>query len=234
MAKKHETLTAQAEELSRKLAAARLRALLRERDRRRSGWDEGLERRRQARERLDALDAEVLAAADARATASVALADAEQTLPPDAVRRIAGAGGLPRRGGAGRSGPRGAGGRGLALGATGRARRRARARRRGARPRLADLEVRERELEEAEAAFRAAEEERRAIEESPPPMGEEAAGRRAEIEALRALGRPPASVNAPRVDEALGDRARADRGGRGASGTVWPRDRDASTTAPRP
>ena len=41
MAKKHETLTEQAEELSRKLAAARLRALLRERDRRKDGWDHG-------------------------------------------------------------------------------------------------------------------------------------------------------------------------------------------------
>ena len=79
MAKKHETLTTKAEELSRKLAAARLRALLREQDRRRSGWDEGLERRQQARELLDTLDTDVLAAADTRATASVALADAEQT-----------------------------------------------------------------------------------------------------------------------------------------------------------
>ena len=41
MAKKHETLTEQAEELSRKLAAARLRALMRERDRRKGGWDRG-------------------------------------------------------------------------------------------------------------------------------------------------------------------------------------------------
>src|SRR6188508_1547123 len=78
MAKRHEKLTAEAETLSRKLAAARLRALLREKDRRQGGWDEGLDRRTKARERLDALDGDVLTAADARATASRALADAEQ------------------------------------------------------------------------------------------------------------------------------------------------------------
>src|SRR5881397_2970066 len=39
MAKRHEQLTAQAEDLSQRLAAARLRALLIERDRRQSGWD---------------------------------------------------------------------------------------------------------------------------------------------------------------------------------------------------
>jgi chromosome segregation protein len=76
MAKKHETLTSQAEELSRKLAAARLRGLLAERDRRRTGWDEGLAQRQEARDRLDALDAEVLAGADARAAAARKLADA--------------------------------------------------------------------------------------------------------------------------------------------------------------
>ena len=48
MAKKHETLTEQAEELSRKLAAARLRALLREKERRKDGWDRGLEERKSA------------------------------------------------------------------------------------------------------------------------------------------------------------------------------------------
>ena len=67
MAKKHETLTEQAEELSRKLAAARLRALMRERARRKDGWDQGLEARKAARELLDGLDGQVLQAADDRA-----------------------------------------------------------------------------------------------------------------------------------------------------------------------
>ena len=77
MAKKHETLSAQAEELSRKLAAARLRGLLAERERRRGGWDEGLAQREEARARLDALDSEVLARADARAAVARRLAEVE-------------------------------------------------------------------------------------------------------------------------------------------------------------
>src|SRR5204863_4216848 len=77
-AKRHEALTAEAESLSQRLAAARLRALLRERERRSDGWDEGLEKRSLARERLGALDEEVLAAADVRAERAVALADADQ------------------------------------------------------------------------------------------------------------------------------------------------------------
>ena len=91
MAKKHETLTAEAEDLSRKLAAARLRALLREKERRAEGWQRGLDERTAARERLDALDGDVLAAADARATASTALADAELAF------RSTGRGPPPRR-----------------------------------------------------------------------------------------------------------------------------------------
>src|SRR5205085_3785855 len=81
MARRHEQLIGQAEDLSRRLAAARLRALLHERERRRSGWDEGIERRRAARDRLDALDATVLRAAEAREVASRRLAAGE-----DAVR----------------------------------------------------------------------------------------------------------------------------------------------------
>ena len=85
-AKKHEQLTAEADALAGKLAAARLRALLRERERRKGGWDQGLEERRSARERLDALDAEVLAGADARAEATTALADAERAFRATAER----------------------------------------------------------------------------------------------------------------------------------------------------
>src|ERR671930_687790 len=57
MAKRHEQLTAQADELAWRLAAARLRELLAQRDRGRAGWAEGLARRAQAKERLEALDA---------------------------------------------------------------------------------------------------------------------------------------------------------------------------------
>ena len=97
MAKKHETLTEQAEELSRKLAAARLRALLRERDRRKDGWDEGLEERKTARELLDALDGEVLQAADARAAAARGARRRRAGVPRRPGRPDRGRAGVPRR-----------------------------------------------------------------------------------------------------------------------------------------
>jgi len=78
MAAKHEKLTSQAEDLAERLAAARLRALLDERDRRQSGWDEGLQRRRAARARLDALDADVVSASEERAGAARSLSDADE------------------------------------------------------------------------------------------------------------------------------------------------------------
>src|SRR5438046_2334535 len=87
MAKKHEALSARAEELAQLLAAARLRALRREEERRREGWDEGLRERREARERLDALDGEVLGAADARAVASQTLAETDRWFRVAAVER---------------------------------------------------------------------------------------------------------------------------------------------------
>jgi len=80
MAAKHEKLTAQAEDLAQRLAAARLRALLDERERRRSGWDEGLERRRAARERLDSLDADVVRASEERAGAARARSEVEDLI----------------------------------------------------------------------------------------------------------------------------------------------------------
>jgi chromosome segregation protein len=184
MASKHEKLTTEADELSRKLAAARLRALLRERERRQAGWDEGLERRRQARERLDALDTEVLAAADARAEAATALAAAEQ-----AFRRSQHERSLAQesfRGAVGReSVARGElaeqAGRSARIDAVdeevGRVERALAAV-------LADLEHQEGALAEAETAFRVAEEGRRRVEEERRRIGEDAAGRRAEVEAL--------------------------------------------------
>ncbi|HET9310961.1 MAG TPA: AAA family ATPase [Actinomycetota bacterium] len=184
MATKHETLTAEAESLSRNLAAARLRALLRERDRRADSWERGLDERRTARERLDGLDGEVLEAADARATASEALADAElasratteerrraEQAFREAVEREAAA---RER---------------MASQATRAARVDAvddEITRVGAELGrvVADLERSERELEAAEAAFREAEQERGRIESLHRRAGEEAAGRRAEVEAL--------------------------------------------------
>jgi chromosome segregation protein len=184
MAKKHETLTAEAESLSRKLAAARLRALLRERDRRRSGWDEGLELRKIARERLDGLDGEVLAAAEARAAAARALADADQGSRATQFDRT----GAQERFRAAvaretdaREGLAAQAGRAARLDSVDEELVRIEAELTAV---VDELALRERELEEAEEAFRTAEEERRRIEEVRRRIGEEAAGRRAEVEAL--------------------------------------------------
>jgi chromosome segregation protein len=185
MAKKHETLTEQAEELSRKLAAARLRALMRERARRKDGWDQGLEARRSARELLDGLDGQVLQAADDRAAAARELADAEQAFraaqaertDADQAFRTA----VERESDAREH---------LAAEASRTARldgvdrELARAERELARV-ITELEAGEHELDRAEQEFREAEERRREVEDVRRRMGEEAAGRRAEMEALR-------------------------------------------------
>src|ERR687896_354937 len=184
MAKKHETLTSQAEELSRKLAAARLRGLLAERDRRRSGWDEGLARRTEAREQLDALDGEVLAAADERAAASRSLADAElrfrsaQADRADAERVFRKA--LDRENGA-RPALASQAGRAARLDATEAELARVE---KDVERTVGELAERERELDEAEAAFRDADQHRREVDELRRRAGEEAAGRRVEVEAL--------------------------------------------------
>ena len=77
MAKRHEALTQEADAIAARLATARLRELVVERDRRKQGWDEGLARRTAARERLDALDERVGRAADERARSVWALQEAE-------------------------------------------------------------------------------------------------------------------------------------------------------------
>ena len=184
MAKKHETLTAQAEELSRKLAAARLRGLLAERERRQGGWDEGLAQRQEARGRLDALDAEVLAGADARAAAARRLADvelrfrdaqADRTEAEHAFRGALEIEGVARQALASQAGSA--------------------ARIDAIEAELARVETdlertvgelvdREGELEEAETAFREADQHRREVDELRRRAGEEAVGRRVEVEAL--------------------------------------------------
>jgi chromosome segregation protein len=184
-AKKHESLTAEADALAGKLAAARLRALLRERERRKGGWDQGLEQRRTARERLDALDTEVLAGADARAEATTALADAERVFRATAEDRaraeqtyraavddeaaarqaLAGEAGIAAR-------------MDTAVAELRRVEE-------AAENVVADLERSESELDAAEAAHRQAEDDRHRIEEERRRIGEEAASRRAEAEAVR-------------------------------------------------
>jgi chromosome segregation protein len=185
-AKRHEALTAEAEELARRIAAARLRALLRERDRRSAGWDEGIKLRRAARRRLDELDTEVLEAADARARAARALADAEASLRA-ASRDREGAALAARDALTAEAAAREA--------IASQAARAARAEALDAEiSRLeadlarvvADLEDRERALEAAERTFREAQDERQRVDEARRRIGEEAVGRRVELETVRA------------------------------------------------
>jgi chromosome segregation protein len=166
------------------LAAARLRALLRERDRRAEGWQRGLDGRTTARAALDALDDEVLEAADARAAASTALADAEVAFRGTAEdRRLAEQafrGAVEREGNA----------RAALASQASRAARVDAVDEEIVRVEVelvaivADLETAETELDRAEQAFREAEQERRRIEDLRRLAAEETAARRAEIEAL--------------------------------------------------
>src|ERR687896_651366 len=146
MAKKHETLTSQAEELSRKLAAARLRGLLAERDRRRTGWDEGLAQRQEARDRLDALDAEV----------HFRSAQADRTLAEQTFRKA-----LDRENGA-RQALASQAGRAARLDAIEAELARVE---KDVERTVGELAERERELDEAEAAFRDADQHRREVDE---------------------------------------------------------------------
>ncbi len=204
MAKKHETLTAQAEELSRSLAAARLRALRAERDRRMAGWDEGLEARAAARARLDALDGKVLEAADARGLAARTLAEREVVLRTAAAER----GDAERafraaveREASAREELASQASRTVRLDAIGAELERTEAEL----ARIVDeLAVREAELDEAEAEFRVAEERRREAEEARRRVAEAAAGRRAEMEALR-RGLASAERERERLAEHLSD-----------------------------
>ena len=185
MAKKHETLTAQAEELSRKLAAARLRGLLAERDRRSSGWDEGLDataggprpagcagRRGAGRRRCPGRRGSPARRVELRfRDAQADRAEAEQAFRSALDRESASATGSSR--------PR----RAARPGST-RSRRSSRASRRTWNGRVEELAERERELDEAETAFRDADQHRREVDELRRRAGEEAVGRRVEIEAL--------------------------------------------------
>jgi chromosome segregation protein len=188
MATKHETLTARADELARKLAAARLRALLREQERRRDGWERGLEERSGARAALDALDGDVLAAGDARATAARTLGDAEQRFrQAQASREEADA--AYRRAvddeAAARDALAGEAARAVRVDAVDRELVRVE---RQLNQVVQELEIRERELADAEEAYGAADELRREAEEQRRHAGEEAAARRGEVSSLeRAL-----------------------------------------------
>ncbi|MFI5054932.1 MAG: chromosome segregation SMC family protein [Actinomycetota bacterium] len=205
-AKKHEQLTEQADALARTLAAARLRALQREQDRRKGGWDEGLEERRTARARLDALDADVLAAADARAEATRAQAEAEGSFRAASFDREraeqAFRAAVDRETGA-RQELASQASRAARMDTVGTEIARIEGRLSEV---VAELEAKEAELDLAEVAYREAEDHRRQVEEIRRRVGEEAAGRRAEAEATeRAL------ASAEREHERVADQLAAVR-----------------------
>jgi chromosome segregation protein len=186
MAHRHEELTAEADAVSVKLAAARLRELLAERDRRTGGWNEGLDLRKQARERLDSLDQDVASAADARASAVWRLQEAEalfrqsqeeKSSAERALRMAVEAESMVRTQLATEAS------RHIRLTAMDEDSARMEARLAEV---AAELEQCERELDEAERGFREAVESRRLVEEERRRISEEAAAHRAEMETLRA------------------------------------------------
>jgi chromosome segregation protein len=185
MAKRHEDLTQEADAIAVRLAAARLRELVVERDRRKEGWDEGLARRTQARERLDGLDERVGRAADERARAVWALQEAEgafgnaQAAKSEAeleLRRAVEVASEARQALAAQAG------RDTRLEGLDRDLGRLEAR---FAETSRELTTRSGELDTAETAFASAAEARRDAEDERRRIAEEAAAHRAEIETIR-------------------------------------------------
>ncbi|HEX7464050.1 MAG TPA: hypothetical protein VF382_04035, partial [Actinomycetota bacterium] len=185
IARRHEELTTEADLVASGLAAARLRDLLAERDRRISGWDVGLTRRREARERLDALDEDVGEAADERARAVWGLQEAEgllQGAQQDKSSRELELRMALESVSAARAELAGEAARQARLTALDQDHARVRTRLQEV---VGELERREQELDAAEREFQALAETRRKAEEERRRLFEEAAAHRAEMEALR-------------------------------------------------
>jgi chromosome segregation protein len=185
MAKRHEDLTAEADRISVRLAAARLRDLLVERERRTGGWDEGLSRRAQAKERLEGLDERVIGVADERARAVWALQEAEGRFAEAQAARSATELELRRAvdiESEARQELAAEAGRGARLSALDEEIRRLETR---SSDLAAELEQRERELDAAEREYRDATEARREAEDVRRVAAEESAARRAEMETLQ-------------------------------------------------
>jgi chromosome segregation protein len=185
MAKRHEDLTGEADAIAIRLAAARLRDLLGERERRTGGWDEGLARRAEAKERLERLDERVIAVADERARAVWALQEAEGRFAEAQAARSATELELRRAvelESEARQELAAEAGRGARLSALDEEIGRLETR---SSELAAELEERERELEAAERGYRDAAEARREAEDARRVAAEESAARRAEMETLQ-------------------------------------------------
>jgi len=185
MARRHEELTTEADATAVRLAAARLRDLWTERDRRTTGWDEGLARRAEARERLAALDERVRSAAEERARAVWALQEEEgrfsraqagkSTAETELRHRV-------ERESEARQALAAEASRGVRLASLDEDIRRLEVRRVEV---GTELEAREGELGEAERAFAAAVGARREAEDERRRIAEETAAHRAEMDTLR-------------------------------------------------
>ncbi|HJS26980.1 MAG TPA: AAA family ATPase, partial [Actinomycetota bacterium] len=185
MAKRHEDLTAEADRTAVRLAAARLRELLIERDRRTGDWDEGLARRAEAKDRLEHLDERVVGVADERARAVWALQEAEGRLAEAQAARSATELELRRAvelESEARQELAAETGRGARLAALDEEIARLETR---SSELATELEERARELDAAEHEYRDATEARREAEDARRVAAEESAARRAEMETLQ-------------------------------------------------
>lgn len=184
-AQRHEKLSAEAEEASWRLAAARLRLLIEARDSKRPTWEQGMALRTGGKKRLEELDAAIEELATARELAARELVEAEAGLrtaqadlgAADAALREA-----AERETAAKSRLQSEASRSVRLDSLKADMARSEA---ALRDTAVELEQRERELETAEAEFRQAEEIRREAEEERRRLSEEAAAHRAEMETLR-------------------------------------------------
>lgn len=184
-AQRHEKLSAEAEDASWRLAAARLKLLIEARDAKRPTWEQGMTLRSDGKKRLEELDAAIEQLSAARERAARELVEAEAALrtaqaelaTSDAVLREA-----VERESAAKAKLSSEAARAARLGSLKEDMSRAES---ALRDTAVELEARERELEAAEHEFRQAEEIRREAEEERRRLSEEAAAHRAEMETLR-------------------------------------------------
>jgi chromosome segregation protein len=185
LAERHDALTREADELARKVAAARLRELYAERDRRKPSWEEREILQTSMREELSALDNLIADLDGQRALAEATLRRAEALhaettgAKSEAESRLRRA--MREEGAARERLDAAVGGSGRLFALEEEMERTQRACEEAA----ASLAKRQSELEEAEAAFRAAAELRRQAEEERHRVEREAMARRAETEAHR-------------------------------------------------
>jgi chromosome segregation protein len=186
LADKHESLNKEAAELARKVAAARLRELYLERERRRPAWQQAEAAQAEIQSRRSELDQEIAALEIERAAADLALRQAEELRAACVEAKSEAEGRLReaiRNEASARERLAGASNRSGRLFALEEELQRTEAALSEVR---ATLHRREADLESEEKAFRQAEQARRDAEEERRRIGEQIAARRAEAEALRA------------------------------------------------